>query len=138
MAAVHPYVHFNGNAEEAFNFYKDAFGAEFSNIQRYSDVPAEAQVNSDDSDRILHVSLPVGGGTILMGSDIPSSFPPVKGDNYFVSIQAESEAEAKQLYERLSEGGTVLMPLEKTFFASWFGMIVDRFGVRWMVSCDPE
>jgi len=139
MAAVHPYVHFNGTAEEAFGFYKKAFGTEYSTFQRYKDVPSEAQVNnSPDSERILHISLPVGDGTILMGSDIPSSFPAVKGDNFFVSIQTATEEETKRLYAALSEGGTVLMPLEKTFFASWFAMFIDRFGTRWMISCDPE
>jgi len=139
MAAVQPYVHFNGTAEEAFTFYKKAFGTEFSNLQRYKDIPSELHVNqSPDGERILHVSLPIGGGTVLLGSDVPADFEKVKGDNFFVSIQAESEEEAKRLYAALSEGGVILMPLEKTFFASWFGMFVDKFGTRWMVNCDPE
>jgi len=134
MASVHPYLHFSGRAEEAFNFYKSAFGTEFTVFQRYSDIPSGGQ--EDSANRVLHVSLPIGGGTMILGGDVPASYPDVSGNNTFVSVSAETEEEAKHLYETLSAGGTVMMPLEKTFFAPLFCMFRDRFGTQWMVTLD--
>lgn len=141
MAVIHPYLNFNGNTEEAFNFYKSVFGGEFDGVHRFSDIPsdapADASVKEGESNLIMHVSLPIGGGTILMGSDRPPSYGQgTPGDLYNIYIQVESKEEAARLFNGLAEGGHILMPLEDVFWGSYFGMLKDRFDVQWMVSYD--
>lgn len=135
MAAVLPYLNFNGNTEEAFNFYKSVFGGEFTAIMRFKDVPSEYKMSDAEGEKIMHVSLPIGQGTMIMGSDVPDSMGKVvMGTNFYVSISTTSEAEADRLFNGLSEGGHVAMPLEKSFWGSYFGMFRDKFGIQWMVS----
>ena len=138
MAVLNPYLNFNGNAEEAFNFYKSVFGGEFLALQRFSDMPSETQMPPGaDLNRILHVSLPISKETVLMGSDVPSSFTAaIIGTNFNVSIHTETEEEATKLFNGLSEGGQVTMPLTKVFWGSYFGMFTDKFGIQWMVNHD--
>lgn len=134
MATLNPYLNFNGNAEEAFNYYRSVFGNEFNNFQRFSDIPG-GKPEGEDGRRILHVSLPVGNDSFLLGSDCPSNYPPVKfGDNCWISINAETAERAKNIFNGLSSGGKINMPLEKTFWAELFGMCVDKFGVGWMIN----
>ena len=136
MATVNPYLNFNGNCEDAFNFYKSAFGVEFAFISRFKDAPSDVPLPANEADKILHVSMPIGN-TLLMGSDVPSSFgKTVFGQNVQISINTDSEKEAEKLYKALSEGGKINMPLEKTFWGSYFGMVTDKFNVNWMVSYD--
>lgn len=137
MTAFNPYLNFNGNAEEAFNFYKSVFGGEFATVQRFKDVPQNVKMPNDQDDKILHIALPLGNGTILMGSDIPD--PAMKatfGDNYFISVSTDSENESDNLFSKLSSGGKILMPLDKTFWGAYFGMLKDKFGIQWMISYD--
>ena len=137
MITANPYLNFNGNCEEAFNFYKSIFGGEFIQISRFKDVPAEHSMPETEADRILHVVLPLGAGTMLMGSDIPSAFPKaVMGTNCYISLNTGTEDEATQIFNSIVSGGQVQMPLDKTFWGSYFGMCVDKFGVQWMVSYD--
>ncbi|QNK64054.1 VOC family protein [Pedobacter sp. PAMC26386] len=137
MAAVNPYLNFEGNTEEVFNFYKSVFGGEFNTLARFNEMPEEYQPDKSESGKIMHISLPIGGGSFLMGSDRPSSYGPIgKGDNFYVSIQADSEEEATKLFNGLSAGGVVTMPLEKTFWGAFFGMFNDKFGVQWMINHD--
>jgi PhnB protein len=142
MTAVNPYLNFGGNCEEAFNFYKSVFGGEFLNKMRFKDVSAEQmgesnQMPESESEKIMHVSLPIGQETVLMGSDRPATMgPTVNGNNYSISINAASEAEAAKLFNGLSAGGQVTMPLEKTFWGAYFGMFTDKFGIQWMVNYD--
>lgn len=139
MATLNPYLHFNGNAEEAFNFYRSVFGGEFSMISRNKDIPSGTPnpTSSAEAEKILHVSLPISKNSVLMGGDRPSSFgPATNGDSITISISAESEADATRLFNGLSAGGTVIMPLEKTFWGAFFGMFKDKFGIHWMVSYD--
>jgi len=137
MAAVNPYLNFGGNTEEVFNFYKSVFGGEFDVLARFGEMPEEYQTDKSQSTKIMHISLPIGGGSILMGSDRPESYGPItKGDNFYVSLQADSEAEATKLFNGLSAGGQVTMPLEKTFWGAFFGMFNDKFGVQWMINYD--
>lgn len=140
MTTLNPYLNFGDNCEEAFNFYKSVFGGEFLYIGRYSEMAneeGEEPMAEIDANKIMHVSLPIGEGSILMGSDTPSSFgAPTKGNNMYVSINVDSVEEANRLYHGLSDGGEILMPIDKTFFAAVFGMFVDKFGVRWMVNCE--
>ena len=135
MAVVNPYLDFSGNAEEAFNFYKSVFGGEFSMVMRYKDAPPEHQMQQTDGEKIMHISLPLGEGTMLMASDIPEVYGKViVGTNVSISINTASEEEADKLFNGLSAGGKVTMPMEKAFWNSYFGMFTDKFGVKWMVS----
>ena len=137
MAAVNPYLNFNGNTEEAFNFYKSIFGGEFPMVMRYKDAPAEYQMGEDNGERIMHIALPIGQGTMLMGSDQPEAYgKATTGTNFNISISAASEEEANKLFNGLSAGGQVTMPLEKAFWGSYFGMFKDKFDIQWMVSYD--
>ncbi|MBA2563173.1 MAG: VOC family protein [Chitinophagaceae bacterium] len=137
MAALNPYLNFNGNAEEAFNFYKSVFGGEFPMVMRFKDVPPEHQMGESDGEKIMHIALPIGKGTVLMGSDVPEMYgKTTMGTSFYISISAESEEEANKLFNGLSADGQVTMPLEKAFWGDYFGMFKDKFGVQWMVNYD--
>lgn len=141
MATINPYLIFNGNCEEAFLFYQSVFGGEFPYIGKFKDMPpADGQeLNPDDAERIMHVSLPIGGGSILMGSDSNSQSGDVAfGANVSISINTESKAEADKLFNGLSAGGKVIMAMENTFWGAYFGMFVDQFGINWMVNFDEN
>lgn len=134
MAAVNPYLTFNGNCASAFLFYKEVFGGAFIHFIRFSAVENESK---EEGDKVMHVSLPIGNGTILMGSDAPSTFGElIIGQNMAVSVSTSSETEVKRIYDALSREGVVIIPLEKTFWGALFGLFYDRFGVQWMVNYD--
>ncbi|GAA3765844.1 VOC family protein [Flavobacterium ginsengiterrae] len=140
MAAINPYLMFNGTCEEAFLFYKSVFGGEFPYIGKYKDAPAEeGEVLSEEAlNRIMHVSLPIGN-TILMGSDSHPRYGDVGfGDNFSISINTESTDEADRIFNGLSAGGKVEMPMNKTFWGAYFGMFKDKFGINWMVNFDEN
>lgn len=135
MVQINPYLNFNGNCEEAFNFYKAVFGGEFTDFDRFKDTPAEFQVPGVDGNLVMHVSLPIGKGGILMGSDSPEVMGGVTpGNNCHISLQTEDDAETDRLFNALSAGGTITMPLEETFWGARFGMFVDQFGINWMIN----
>lgn len=141
MATINPYLIFNGNCEAAFLFYQSVFGGDFPYIGKFKDMPpADGQkLNPDDAERIMHVSLPIGGGSILMGSDSNSQSGDVKiGANVSISINTESKAEADKLFNGLSAGGTIIMPMENTFWGAYFGMFIDKFSIHWMVNFDEN
>ncbi|MEJ7769273.1 MAG: VOC family protein [Chitinophagaceae bacterium] len=139
MAAVNPYINFNGNANEAFNFYKSVFGGEFAMVMRFSDVPPAFKMSESEANKIMHIALPLGRGTLLMGSDVPDSVgKAVIGTNFYVSISTESKEEADKLFNGLSAGGKVQMPMENSFWGAYFGMLTDPFGVQWMLSFDQN
>lgn len=135
MATLNPYLNFNDNCEEAFNFYKSVFGGEFAMLMRFSEAPTEASGNPAEGNKIMHVSLPVGD-CMLMGSDCPDSYGMkiTAGNNYSISINAKSRGEADRLYGGLSAGGDALFPMQDQFWGDYFGMLKDRFGVQWMIS----
>lgn len=142
MATVSTYLTFNGNCEEAFNFYKSVLGGEFTYIGRFGEMPPqEGMPPMDEADRnkIMHVGLPIGS-TVLMGSDTggdwASSF--IQGNNFSVSVNAENKTEADRLFNGLSAGGQVTMPIADTFWGSYFGMFTDKFGINWMVSFETQ
>lgn len=138
--AVNPYLMFNGTCEAAFLFYKSVFGGDFPYIGKFKDAPAEeGEVLSEEAlNRIMHVSLPIGS-SILMGSDTHPRYGDVGfGDNFSVSINAESREEADKIFNGLSAGGKVEMPMNDTFWGSYFGMFKDKFGINWMVSFDKN
>lgn len=143
MATVNPYLNFNGTCEDAFNFYKSAFGGEFINFSRFNEMPQEEDipVTPEESERILHVALPISNETVLMGSDTSVAYGGAvnAGSNISMSINANSLEEAHKLYHALSEGGNITMPLQKTFWGAHFGMFTDKFEINWMVNFDePE
>ena len=138
MATLNAYITFDGNCEEAFNFYKSVFGVEFSYLGRFKDMPRiEGQAAPEsEGEKIMHVSMPISKETVLMGCD---SFdfiggPTLFGNNISISINTESKAEADKLFDGLSAGGKVTMPMNKTFWSSYFGMFTDKFDIHWMVS----
>lgn len=142
MAAINPYLVFNGNCEEAFLFYKSVFGGEFPYIGKFKDMPpAEGNpvLSEAEGNKIMHVTLPIGDGTILMGSDSNSASGEVAfGQNISLSINAASKEEADKLFNGLSAGGTVTMPMNQNFWGAYFGMFADKFGINWMVNFDEN
>ena len=137
MATTNTYLNFNGNCEEAFTFYKSVFGGEFNYLGRFNEMPpqAENQMSEVHGKLIMHVSLPIGT-SILMGSDTGGEWANsyVQGNNFSVSITADSKEEADRLFAGLSDGGKVTMPLNETFWGDYFGMLIDKFGIGWMMS----
>ncbi len=131
------YLNFDGNCREVFEFYRDVFGQDFDTLQTFADGPDDMGVPEDAKNRIMHVSLPVGGA-MLMGSDtFPGNPDPlVAGNNFSVAIDADSRAQCDELFDKLASGGEVLMALEETFWGSYFGNCRDKYGISWMVSHD--
>ena len=141
MATINTYLNFEGNCEAAFNFYKSVFGGEFIFLGRFEEMPEGDgyKVKGSDKNKIMHVSLPIGK-TILMGSDTIGDWGPkfVQGNNFSVSITPENTAEADKLFNGLSAGGQITMPMENTFWGSYFGMLTDKFGINWMVNLEQS
>lgn len=145
MAKINPYLNFNGNTEEAFNHYKSVFGGEFAALMRFRDVPAgegceAVKIAENELDKIMHIALPIGDGGILMATDSLESMGqnPIAGDNFSIAVSAKSKEEADAIFNGLSEGGKVEMPLADAFWGAYFGMCEDKFGIQWMVDYDPR
>jgi PhnB protein len=144
MASVSTYLNFNRTTEQAFEFYRSIFGGEFEGgIHRMGDVPAmPGQPPMADADRqlVMHVSLPILGGHVLMGTDAPESmgFKLNQGNNVYVSLHPDTRADADRLFNALAAGGKVEMPLQDMFWGDYFGSLVDRFGTCWMVNCSAK
>lgn len=138
MTTVNAYLTFQGNCEAAFNFYKSLFGGDFTFIGRFKDMPSEKPIPEEDREKIMHLTLPVGGDTLLMGCDVAAGFGVnnVVGNNISLSLNTGSKTEADRLYNGLSAGGKVTMPMNQTFWGSYFGMCTDKYGISWMVSFD--
>ena len=136
MKAISPYLNFNGNTEEAFNFYRSVFGGEFSSLQRYKDMPGSESFPPGEREKVMHVALPLGKAGSIFGSDVPSSMLANLsfGTNAHIIIEAESEEEARRLFDALSLGGKVAMALQKTFWGALYASFADRFGVQWMIN----
>ncbi len=134
---INMYLTFDGNCEEAFSFYKSIFGGEYASISRFSEIPPDPKypVAEADQNKIMHVSLPISQETVLMGSDTAGGFGPglVVGNNFSISVTTESKEEADKVFQQLSDGGTVTMPMADTFWDSYFGMCMDKFNIQWMV-----
>ena len=132
------YVNFNGNAEEALEFYRSVLGGELD-LSRYAGTPAESMVSSEWHGKVIHGRLTWPNGALLMASDATKEHVRNPGDNFSLSVSTSDDAEAERFFAGLSQGGSVIMPLAKPFWgAEKFGMLVDKFGIRWMVSCDKE
>lgn len=140
MALINPYINFNGNAEEAFEFYRSVFGGEFAMVKRFKDLQAPGfEVSEGEGNKIMHISLPIGQN-VLMANDVPEFMGRVnEAENRSkISISAESRDEADRLFNGLSAGGTVEMPMEDSPWGSYFGMFRDKFGIEWMVDFDSK
>lgn len=141
MAQLNPYILFNGNAEEAFNFYKSVFGGELAMLIRFKDMPmGNNPLLESEADKIMHIALPIGQQSLLMGSDTPA-FMGKQNENENrskISISVESKEEADHLFYGLSVGGQVEMPIGDSPWGAYFGMFRDKYGIEWMVDYDPK
>lgn len=140
MATINPYINFNGNAEEAFNFYRSVFGGEFSSIVRFKDIEnAEFPVPEKEADKIMRIVLPIGGST-LIANDVPESMGRVsENENRSkIAVYAESKDEADRIFNGLSDGGTVEMPMAESPWGTYFAMFRDRYGIEWTVEFDSS
>lgn len=137
MNKLHPYLTFMGNCEDAFNYYKSIFGGEFTFVGRFRDMPPQEGLTMPDDhlDRIMHISLPIGGDTVLMGSDTGGEWESQisVGNNISLSISTASRDAADRIFNCLADGGMITMPMDMTFWGDYFGMCTDRYGVNWMV-----
>lgn len=133
---INTYLNFNGNTEEAFNFYKSVFGGEFFMLQRFQDTPAVGELGQTHGEKIMHISLPIGDGHLLMGTDALEEMGQKLnfGNNFHISLMPDTKEEADNLYKGLSEGGNIAMPLQDTFWGAYFGSFTDKFGVHWMIN----
>jgi len=144
MARTSTYLNFARSTEEAFNFYKSVFGTEFvGEIARFRDVPpqeGQPPMSEDDKQLVMNVQLPILGGHLLMGTDAPESmgFQLNQGNNVYICLDPDTRAEADALFAALSDGGNVEMSLQEMFWGDYFGSLVDKFGVNWMINCTSK
>lgn len=134
MRKTTPYLHFDGVAEEAMTFYKSIFGGEFVAFQRYKDTPGGEKVADDDKEKVIHITLRISEHVSLMATDLLRTMGPVKvGNNFHICMHTDSEPETDRMFDKLANGGNVEMPLNKTFWGSYFGMCKDKYGIQWML-----
>jgi PhnB protein len=143
VAHTSTYLNFDRSTEEAFNFYKTVFGTEFDNLTRHSDVPLPEGApgpSEEDKNLIINVALPILGGHILMGTDAPESmdFKVNQGNNFFICLHPDTRLESDALFAALSAGGKVENPLQEMFWGDYWGSLVDKFGIQWMVNCSSK
>lgn len=139
MTTVNVYLTFNGNCEEAFNFYKSVFGGEFSYVGKYKDMPPMEEgktLSPEAGEKLMHISLPISQETIIMGCDTGGEWAShyKEGNNFSISINTDTKEEADRLFNGLSAGGRVTMPMNQTFWGDYFGMFTDKYGINWMIS----
>ncbi len=140
MASINPHINFNGNAEEAFNFYKSVFGGDFAKIIRFKELASdEFPVADNEANKIMHIALPIGN-SILMANDVPEILGRTnENENRSkIVISAESKEEADKLFNGLSAGGQIEMPITDSPWGSYFGMFRDKYGIEWMIDFDPK
>lgn len=140
MASINPHINFNGNAEEAFNFYKSVFGGEFAQITRFKDIAsAEFPVAEHEANKIMHIALPIGKN-LLMANDVPEILGKTnENENRSkIVINADSKAEADKLFNGLSAGGQIEMPIGDSPWGTYFGMFRDKYGIEWMLDFDAN
>jgi PhnB protein len=145
MSRVNTYLNFSNNTEEAFNFYRSVFGGEFggNGIARFSDIPATEgmpPLAESDKNLVMHIELAILGGHVIMGTDAPESmgFKVNFGNNMYISLEPDTRAETKKLYDALSAGGKVTMELQDMFWGAYYGSCTDKFGVQWMFNCTEK
>ena len=140
MATINPYINFNGNAEEAFNFYKSVFGGEFGNIIRFKDVAsAEFPIPEAEANKIMRITLPIGEA-VLIANDVPESMGRVnENENRSkIAVFTKSREEADKIFTGLTQGGSIEVPMDDGPWGTYFGMFRDKFGIEWTVEFDPN
>ena len=140
MAQINPYINFNGNTEEAFNFYKSVFGGEFERIIRFKDMPnTEIPISENEANKIMHIALPIGKN-VLMGNDVPEFMGKVnENENRSkIAVSAASKEEADKIFNGLSAGGNIEVPITDSPWGSYFGMFRDKYGIEWTVDFEQK
>lgn len=139
MALINPHINFNGNAEEAFSFYRSVFGGTFTKIVRFKDLPG-FEVSEKEENKIMHIALPIGNGSVLMGNDVPEMMGRTneRENRSKIVITAESREEADKLFNGLSAGGEIEGPIGDSPWGSYFGCFRDKYGIEWIVDFDPR
>lgn len=141
MAVINPHINFNGNAEEAFTFYQSVFGGAFAKLVRLKDLSGpDFPVAEKDEHKIMHIALPIGKSNMLMGNDVPEFMGRVneQENRSKIAVSTESKDEADKLFNGLSAGGNVEMPMDNSPWGTYFGMFRDKYGIEWMIEFDPE
>jgi len=135
-----PYIAYDGNAEEAFNFYKTALNGTILTMMRFGDTPQGDQLSDVDKNKIMHVTLEAPGGIMLMGNDHLDYMGETHkvGNNFSLTIHPEDKATADELFNNLSFGGTITIPMSQAPWGDYFGMFMDKFGIKWMINHQPE
>lgn len=140
MRAINPWINFNGNAEEAFTFYKSVFGGEFTKITRFKELESpEFEVPEEEANKLMYISLPLGKNNVLIGNDVPAFLGQVsESENRSkIHVSAESHEEADKIFNRLSVGGDVEGPIDDSPWGTYAGMFRDKYGIEWIVEFDP-
>lgn len=140
MTTINPYINFNGNAEEAFTFYKSVFGGEFTQIVRFKDIAGpEFQVAEKEENKLMRIALPIGGN-LLIANDVPEIMGRVnENENRSkIAVRVDSKEEADRIFAGLSAGGTVEMSMSQSPWGAYFSMFRDKYGIEWTVECDPK
>jgi PhnB protein len=144
MAKVSTYLNFRNNTEEAFNFYKSVFGGEFlGEVSRFGGLPSSGEfplIAEADKNLIMHITLPILGGHLLMGTDAPESmgFRITPGNNVYINLEPDTRQETLRLFTALSDGGTIEQELQDMFWGDYYGSCKDKFGVQWMFNCSEK
>jgi PhnB protein len=141
MKSINPWINFNGNAEEAFTFYKSVFGGEFKKIVRFKDLAsAEFQVPADEANKIMHIALPIGKNNVLIANDVPGFLGRVdENENRSkIAVNTDSREEADKIFNGLSAGGNVEMPIDDSPWGTYASMFRDKYGIEWIVEFDPN
>ena len=138
MIEVSPFLQFYGDCEVAFTFYRSIFGGEFEFLYRYKDIPSEKPLSEREKEKIMHVSMPLMRGVNLLGADVldVADRPLGSANRVAIGIRTNNEAETRQIFNALAEGGTIIQPLQKEFFADLFGSVTDKFGINWSFNCN--
>lgn len=136
---AHPYLNFDGNAEEAFNFYKKVFGGDLR-AMKMTDAPESEKLSKNEKDRVMHISLTISEHITLMASDILPSMGHklTVGNNHYISLHPRSREEADRIFNQLSEGGHIEMPINNQFWGDYFGSFEDKFGIKWMINYNKD
>ena len=140
MITINPYINFNGNAEEAFNFYKSVFGGEFTELKRFKEMNVEGfHVSDPDAEKIMVITLPIGNN-VLMANDVPASMGKTNEheNRSKIAVSADSKEEADKIFSGLSAGGEVEMPIAESPWGTYFAMFRDKYGIEWTVEFDPK
>jgi PhnB protein len=142
MATLNIYIYFQGNCEEAFDFYKSIFGGEYEFVGRYKDISETARENFPycTDEQIMHITLPISKETMLMGADLISPKEVTSGSKkgFSLYINTDNKKEADRIFNALSDEGDVIVPIENQFWGSYYGLCIDKFGISWKISCSPK